>query len=181
MKCSNREIGRHLPEYIEKNLSGALRREFEVHLFECPYCWGQVQQAEKDEEIDTLIRTYGREAFQEISNGNNKLRVKRLAHDFIQEFYPSELNLFDLAWRIFNDITPKDLTQEAVSAGLGIVGEETSQLKTPKIIVLLNCISNEDVKRLSDIEAKEAINKIGRSAGCSGELIDKITDFVLKG
>lgn len=74
MKCSDRKIGRNLTEYLERKLTGALRREFEVHLFECPYCWGKVQQAEKDEEIDTLLRTYGREALLE---AKEKLKHKK--------------------------------------------------------------------------------------------------------
>ncbi|MGD0917114.1 MAG: hypothetical protein ABSB22_11710 [Thermodesulfobacteriota bacterium] len=110
---------------------------------------------------------------------DKKISAKRLAHDFIQKSYPSELKLFDLAWGIFKDITPKDLTQQAVSGALGIVGEEASQLKTPKVIILFNQIKNENIEALPDEKFKEAVTEIGRATGCSPELIDKAIEFIL--
>jgi len=107
--------------------------------------------------------------------------VRVLVHTFIRKYFPEELHLFDLAWRVFKDITPKDLTQEALSGGLGIVAQEATKLQTPKVIVLFNEISRKDEEALPDERVKEAITEIGRTAGCSRELIDKITEYILRG
>lgn len=106
--------------------------------------------------------------------------VATVAHEFIEKYFPKELPLFDLAWRVFKDIRPEDFTQEALSGALGIVGKDQSELNTPKVIVLLNQVSGEDIESLSDEKAKEAVTNIGRAIGCSQKLIDKVTGFILR-
>jgi hypothetical protein len=115
-----------------------------------------------------------------LTSHKHSLDVELMARKFIRTNFPEELPLFDSAWRIFKDITPKDLTQEAFSGALGIVGRKASDVKTPKVIVLFNQISSVNIEMFSGEKFREVVSEIGRSAGCSRELIEKITDFILK-
>lgn len=60
MKCIDKKIGNYLPEYLDKKLSGLLRHEFELHLFECKHCWQKVRQENENEKIDSIIAEYGK-------------------------------------------------------------------------------------------------------------------------
>jgi hypothetical protein len=110
----------------------------------------------------------------------DKLGIRELAHKFIQKFYPGELNLFDIAWRVFKDIRPEVFKQDAVAGALGIVGKEPSKLNTPKVIILLSRLSSENIGTMPDKEIKEKLTDIGRSIGCSQELVDEIFEFIHK-
>jgi hypothetical protein len=51
-----------------------------------------------------------------------KLRAKEVVLNFIQKFYPEELDLFDIAWRVFKDILPEDFKQETVRGDKNTAG-----------------------------------------------------------
>jgi hypothetical protein len=105
--------------------------------------------------------------------------VKSFAYSFVEKFYPEELNIFDIAWRVFKDLQPDDFKQEAVAGALGIVGQEASELKTPKIIITLNQLNKKDFEELSAEQVKNTITKTGLEVGSSRELIENFSEFLL--
>ena len=112
--------------------------------------------------------------------GVRRDRLRRLAFQFIQRFYPQELKLFDLSWRIFFDFSPDDFKQEAVSGTLGIVGRtEYPDVVTPKVIVLLSAVDREKAGSAEDEEIREIISVVGRKIGCSQKLTHQVLRFVL--
>jgi tetratricopeptide (TPR) repeat protein len=113
-------------------------------------------------------------------NEIRKIRIKNLAYDLIKKFYPAELDLFDMAWRVYNDISPKDFKEQAVSGSLGLVGHERSDLKTPQIIILLNEIGSHELEQPSDEELKDLTLKAGQATDCPQQLIDQLIDFLIK-
>lgn len=106
--------------------------------------------------------------------------VKMIAHKFIQTHYPEEQSLFNLAWRVFKNVQPKDFTQQAIPGAVRIIGTEPSELKTPKVVVLLNKLGSQDMEALGEEKIKELITEIGRATGCSEELIDQVVKFILR-
>jgi hypothetical protein len=124
----------------------------------------------------------------QVKKGQNKLlrnlgrrSLKAIAREFIARYLSQEMPLFDSAWGIFKDVRPADFSQEAVSGALGIVGEERAELNSPKTIVLLNHLGMQNVEGLPEEKVKELAANVGRAIGCSQELIDRVTDFILKG
>ena len=59
------------------------------------------------------------------------------------------------------------------------MGEERSDLNSPKAIVLLNQLGMQDVQDLAEYRIKELTARVGRDIGCSQEMIDKATEFIL--
>ena len=107
--------------------------------------------------------------------------VKPIAYNFIKRFYPTELDLFDLAWRVFKDIKPQDYHKGAVSNALGIVGrDETFDIATPKVIVILGTLSEENIYALNEREIGQKIARAGSSLVCSEELINQISKYILQ-
>jgi len=109
-----------------------------------------------------------------------KLKVRHLAHDFIKTFYPAELDLFDIAWRLFNDILPADFHREALSGALGIVGDQATQLESPKAIVLLNAVNDRSMEGLSDDETSDIVADIAQQVGCPQKLTQQLRQFILE-
>jgi hypothetical protein len=106
--------------------------------------------------------------------------AKKIAYEFIKRHFPEELSLFDVAWRVFKNIGPEDFKEVAVSEALGIAGQESSELKTPMVIILLNQIMDKDIKTMQNKNDKEAFIKACRVIGCSQDLIEKVIAFILE-
>ncbi|PQP35725.1 hypothetical protein C6A37_01195 [Desulfobacteraceae bacterium SEEP-SAG9] len=106
--------------------------------------------------------------------------TKSLAYKFIENHYPRELKLFDIAWRVFKDITPKDFKQEATAGALGIVGKEGFEVKTSKVIVLLNHLNSVDLASLEESDIRKIALKAGQDIGCSSNLVNQLIDFIMK-
>ena len=106
--------------------------------------------------------------------------TKSLAYEFIEKYYPKELNIFDIAWRVFKDITLKDYKQEAVAGTIGIVGEEAAEAKTPKAIIVLSRLHSQDIANMSQEKIKTYISDYGNKIGCSQKLIEQLTSHVLE-
>lgn len=113
------------------------------------------------------------------SHSKTSRGLEILARKLMQSLFPEESSFFDLAWRVFKNLQPEELSQEAISGSLGIVGHEGSNLNTPKVIVLLNKLCSEDIDMLPDGRVKQAIAEIGLTIGCSPEVIHKAAQFIL--
>lgn len=106
--------------------------------------------------------------------------IRKIAYEFVKKYYPKELDIFDLAWRIFRDITPQDFKQEEVSGALGIVGKpDLSELITPKLIILLTNLSQEEIVLMSQGELTDSMLLTAKRVGCSKDFMKRIREFLL--
>ena len=106
--------------------------------------------------------------------------IKENALMFIKKYYPMELSLFDMAWRVFKDIALKDIRREAFSESLGISGDEKVKLFTPEVIIILSTLSKEHPGRLNEDRIVQRIAEVGNQIGTSKDLIKNLTQYVLK-
>ena len=166
-----------------------LSRLFKAGISQCPSpadIIAYVEGEKVDPGVEHHLRhcSFCRAEMEDIKSelGSLSLSPKRLrdsAYGFIKRFYPHELDLFEIAWRVFHDILPEDFHQEAVSGALGIVGDETADLKTPKVIVLLNAMTNRSVASLSDQEAGEVVAGLAQEVGCPQNLARQLHEYLL--
>lgn len=126
---------------------------------------------------DVLNRLEVKEPIEEY-NGKKTLRIKNITFNFIKKYYPDEIDMFDLVWRLFKDISLQDLKKETFSEALGIVGSnQTSDKITPKVIITLNELSGK-IYKLDQEEIKMEVKTIGHKLGCSPEVIERIGEFI---
>lgn len=126
-----------------------------------------------------LINSDNKEAKEKIKVIKQE-KIKSVAYDFIKKFYPKELAIFELAWRVFKDITLIDFRQEVVSGALGIVGrDDVSDIVTPKLLIVLNEAS--ELMEDSDSEqTEEDIYQICKKLGCSQDFSDNIIGLLFQ-
>jgi hypothetical protein len=126
-----------------------------------------------------LINPDSQRAKQLLDEVGNK-QTKITALEFIKNFYPTELDLFDTAWRVFRNFKPVDFKAEAVSGALGIAGREPSQIVTPKIIFIFNQLYEIELAGLTREQIKERIIAVCDEIECQEGLSDQIIDFILE-
>jgi len=103
---------------------------------------------------------------------------KNIIHSFIDKYYPTEREIFDIAWRICKGIMPQDFRNETVAGSLAFVGNvEVETLKTPKLIIILNVLQQQ--KDLDEGSIRMIFKETGHILSCSEELINQFTDFIL--
>lgn len=107
-------------------------------------------------------------------------KTREVASNFIEKYYPGELNLFDIAWRVFKDIVPKDVRREAFSENLGITGAEKVTLFTPDVVIILTALSKEPSASLTEDRVVQRITEVGKQIGSSEDLINQLNQYVLE-
>lgn len=153
--------------------SGTADSATEHHVKYCPLCRKEFETI-KSEAPSFLSSQAG-----ELAGKQKKPESPRnLAYRFIKKYFPEELDLFDTAWRVFKDILPADLEQEAIAGALGAVGREPSDIVTPKAIIVINQLNKEDYETLTEEQLRETINRICHEIGYPQELVEQFIEFL---
>jgi hypothetical protein len=169
------------------------KREFEEHFIGCNKCYEKLLLQEI---IMDDLKLYGvegiskkaEEALKYIEKAEKETEIKKpfleeikeIALTFIKKYYPKELSLFDMAWRVFKDIAPTDIGREAFSEGLGFSGEEKVKLFTPEVIIILTTLGKEHPGRITEERIVQRIAELGNQIRTSKDLINNLTQYVLK-
>lgn len=106
--------------------------------------------------------------------------IKDFAYQFIKENFPEELHIFDIAWRVFKNIDPNDFDSVLTPEALGIIQIGEGDIKTPKVLIMLDNLSIEGEKVSTSEEIADILTEIGQKIGCPTELIHKIIQRVSK-
>lgn len=107
-----------------------------------------------------------------------ELRKKKLLFKFIEIHLPDEIEIFDIAWRVFKNFKPDDFKQQSVAGALGLVGKEGTVINAPKVITIINNIGIE-LDKITEEQVAGSIIKVGNQIGCSNDVIDKLTIFLI--
>jgi len=157
-------------------LSGKLINDGQIDQAESLISKALLLSPENSQLLSLLVKT--KRIQRNILRSLGRPSIKEIAHKFIERHIPEELSIFDVAWRVFNDIRPKDFKHAPITEALGLVGPTNGDIKSPQIIILLNMLTKKGEQIFTFDNARKTLNEIGREIGCSSDLVDKIIQFI---